>query len=73
MFLLHALFRSGVLGAAGANAQLVFNVKGEDLLFLDQPNVGLTAAFTPLVLPALSAAGRGTVAVLDMGGRARGE
>jgi hypothetical protein len=44
MFLLHALFRSGVLGTAGANAHaLVFNVKGEDLLFLDRPNAGLTA------------------------------
>ena len=44
MFMLHALFRSGVLGTAAANAHaLVFNVKGEDLLFLDQPNAGLTA------------------------------
>src|SRR5580765_4248304 len=42
MFLLHSVFRSGGLGPAGANAHaLVFNVKGEDLLFLDQPNAGL--------------------------------
>lgn len=41
-FLLHAIFRSGVLGAAAANAHaLVFNVKGEDLLFLDRPNAAL--------------------------------
>jgi hypothetical protein len=44
MFLLHALFRSDVLGAAGANTHaLVFNVKSEDLLFLDRANAGLTA------------------------------
>ena len=36
-FLLYALFNSGVLGAEAANTKaLVFNVKGEDLLFLDQ-------------------------------------
>jgi DNA helicase HerA-like ATPase len=43
-FLLYSLFRSGVLGAEAANTKaLVFNVKGEDLLFLDQPNIRLTA------------------------------
>ena len=42
-FLLYSLFRSGVLGAEAANTKaLVFNVKGEDLLFLDQPNIRLT-------------------------------
>jgi hypothetical protein len=43
-FLLHSLFKSGALGtdAAGTHA-LVFNVKGEDLLFLDQPNRRLTS------------------------------
>ncbi len=38
-FLLYSLFNSGVLGAAAANTKgLIFNVKGEDLLFLDYPN-----------------------------------
>jgi hypothetical protein len=38
-FLLHTLFTSGVLGARAINTRaLIFNVKGEDLLFLDQPN-----------------------------------
>ncbi len=41
-FLLHSLFTSGVLGAEAANTKaLVFNVKGEDLLFLDHPNTRL--------------------------------
>jgi DNA helicase HerA-like ATPase len=39
LFLLHSLFRSGVLGNRATNAKaLVFSVKGEDLLFLDAPN-----------------------------------
>ena len=38
-FLLYSLFNSGVLGAAAANTKaLIFNVKGEDLLFLDCAN-----------------------------------
>ncbi|GHF48576.1 hypothetical protein HNQ07_002628 [Deinococcus metalli] len=49
LFLLHSIFRSGVMdrvsaasggqmaGSAGGRA-IIFNVKGEDLLFLDQPN-----------------------------------
>ena len=49
LFLLHSIFRSGVMdrtaqgsggrqsGTAGGRA-LIFNVKGEDLLFLDKPN-----------------------------------
>ncbi len=38
-FLLYSLFNSGVLGAAAANTKgLIFNVKGEDLLFLDYAN-----------------------------------
>src|SRR6202161_2056494 len=42
LFLLHSLFRSGALGARALNAKaLVFRVKGEDLLFLDQPNIRL--------------------------------
>jgi DNA helicase HerA-like ATPase len=41
-FLLHALFSSGVLGAEARNTKaLIFNVKGEDLLFLDRPNTQL--------------------------------
>jgi hypothetical protein len=57
LFLLHSIFRSGVLGARAVNAKaLVFSVKGEDLLFLDQPNVrlddDLRAAYAGLGLPA---------------------
>jgi DNA helicase HerA-like ATPase len=56
-FLLHSLFRSGVLGSRAVNAKaLVFSVKGEDLLFLDQPNVRLDdelrARYAELGLPA---------------------
>ena len=41
-FLLHSLFRSGALAGEAANTHaIVFNVKGEDLLFLDQPNARL--------------------------------
>lgn len=42
-FLLYSLFHSGVLGAEATNTKaLVFNVKGEDLLFLDHANTQLT-------------------------------
>src|SRR6266542_1053870 len=40
-FLLYSVFHSGVLGGSGEAANtraLIFNVKGEDLLFLDHPN-----------------------------------
>jgi DNA helicase HerA-like ATPase len=38
-FLLYSLFNSGVLGAEATNTRaLIFNVKGEDLLFLDHAN-----------------------------------
>ncbi len=41
-FLLYSMFHSGVLGAEAVNTKaLIFNVKGEDLLFLDQPNAKL--------------------------------
>jgi DNA helicase HerA-like ATPase len=41
-FLLYSMFSSGVLGAEALNAKaVVFNVKGEDLLFLDAPNAVL--------------------------------
>lgn len=43
-FLLHALFEGGAFGGAAANTHaIVFNVKGEDLLWLDRPNRALTA------------------------------
>ena len=39
IFLLHSLFTSGQLGAGTHNTKaLIFNVKGEDLLFLDREN-----------------------------------
>lgn len=42
-FLLYALFGSGVLGADAVNTKaLIFNVKGEDLLFLDHANTQLS-------------------------------
>jgi DNA helicase HerA-like ATPase len=45
LFLLYSLFHSGVLGAEGANTKaIVFNVKGEDLLFLDKHNARLNEA-----------------------------
>jgi hypothetical protein len=62
LFLLHALFSSRALGAGSHNAKaLIFSVKGEDLLFLDHPNVrledprtgdDLRAAYARLGLPA---------------------
>jgi len=45
-WLLYSVFHSGVLGGAGETANtraLIFNVKGEDLLFLDHPNTKLDA------------------------------
>lgn len=42
LFLLYALFHSGALGGSGTNTKaIVFNVKGEDLMWLDSPNVRL--------------------------------
>jgi hypothetical protein len=42
-FLLYAMFHTDVLGPARQHSKaLIFNVKGEDLLFLDRPNVALT-------------------------------
>src|SRR6516165_4442152 len=41
-FLLYSLFRSQALGSESINSKaLIFNVKGEDLLWLDRPNVRL--------------------------------
>ncbi len=56
-FLLQSLFRSGALGGEAASTHaIVFNVKGEDLLFLDQRNDRLStadrAAYRRLGLPA---------------------
>ena len=58
-FLLHSLFSCGALGGEAANTHaLVFNVKGEDLLFLDEPNARLREedrkAYAKLGLPAES-------------------
>ncbi len=42
-FLLYSLFNCGILGKEAINTHvLIFNVKGEDLLFLDKKNVKLT-------------------------------
>ncbi|NEO86858.1 MAG: ATP-binding protein [Spirulina sp. SIO3F2] len=42
LFLLHAIFNSEILGAQRANTKaLIFNVKGEDLFFLDKANADL--------------------------------
>ena len=42
LFLLYSLFTGGALGRRALNSKaLVFSVKGEDLLFLDRPNVRL--------------------------------
>jgi uncharacterized protein len=58
-FLLYSTLRSGVLGGAGETANtraLIFNVKGEDLLFLDHPNSRLDdrtrGGYAELGLPA---------------------
>ena len=56
-FLLHSLFTSGALGGEAANTHaIVFNVKGEDLLFLDQANARLKdedrQAYAKMGLPA---------------------
>jgi DNA helicase HerA-like ATPase len=85
-FLLYSLFHSDVLGAEAANTKaLVFNVKGEDLLFLDTPNgalpPGAREEYRDLGLPAgpFDSVGlwapvrRGSgVAIPDTGTRQRG-
>lgn len=57
IFLLHSLFTSGQLGAGVHNTKaLIFNVKGDDLLFLDKPNRHLdpeqVGRYSTLELPA---------------------
>lgn len=79
--------RPDIVGAAGANLRvLVFNVKGEDLLWLDTPNrdfdeaaaaswqtLGVDAApFNDVALWAPPAARSGDVVVPDTGGRLEG-
>ncbi|OQX66792.1 MAG: hypothetical protein B6A08_18700 [Sorangiineae bacterium NIC37A_2] len=56
-FLLYSLFRSDALGADAANTRaLIFNVKGEDLLWLDKSNnhadAALVEEYRKLGLPA---------------------
>lgn len=56
-FILYSLFHSNALGLDAANAKaIIFNVKGEDLLWLDKPNAKLTpeirADYERLGLPA---------------------
>jgi DNA helicase HerA-like ATPase len=57
LFLLYALFHSPVLGGYRANTKaIVFNVKGEDLMWLDRPNARLSteerSGYERLGLPA---------------------
>jgi DNA helicase HerA-like ATPase len=75
-FLLHSLFRSGALGGEAANTHaIVFNVKGEDLLFLDQPNARLDAQaredYGRLGLPAEAFASVQVLAPVRPGSRER--
>jgi DNA helicase HerA-like ATPase len=75
-FLLHSLFRSGALGGEAANTHaIVFNVKGEDLLFLDQPNVRLEPQaredYARLGLPAEAFASVQVLAPVRPGSRER--
>lgn len=56
-FLLYSMFNSAILGAEAANTKaLIFNVKGEDLLFLDHANNRLPDAtrdrYSAMGLPA---------------------
>jgi DNA helicase HerA-like ATPase len=72
-FLLHSLFNSGVLGGEAANTKaLIFNVKGEDLLFLDKRNRRLTdeqrTEYDRLNLPAGPFASVGIWAPVRRGG-----
>ncbi|MGH8928490.1 MAG: ATP-binding protein [Acidimicrobiia bacterium] len=84
-FLLHSLFTSGVLGNRAINTKsLIFNVKGEDLLFLDHANAVLDdeqrQRYKQLGLPAepfrslrVYAPPRvGTAAVPDVSSRSQG-
>ena len=85
MFLLYSLFEGGGLTGAAANGRaIVFNVKGEDLLFLDRDNADLTDAdrerYATLGLPArpfqsvaiFAPVRRGEAALPDTGSRMDG-
>jgi DNA helicase HerA-like ATPase len=87
LFLLYALFHSEVLGRTGVNTKaIVFNVKGEDLMWLDTPNrrlserdraeydlLGLPAgAFESVGLWAPPRPGGGSAAVPHVEGRSEG-
>ena len=88
MFLLYGLLEGGALGAeAHAARSLVFNVKGEDLLFLDRPNATLSDGdrerYAALGLPGrpfesvsffapAKRAARGAATVPDTGARMEG-
>ncbi len=56
LFLLHSLYRSGVLAEAGQARTLIFNVKGQDLFYLDKQNLKFSDAdrdhYRALGLPA---------------------
>jgi DNA helicase HerA-like ATPase len=85
-FLLYGLFHSTVLGGERANTKaLIFNVKGEDLLFLDQRNGHLPSEeeeqYARLGLPSAPfesvglwapVSRRGEVAIPDTGSRQSG-
>src|SRR6516165_8408313 len=85
-FLLYSLFRSQALGSESVNSKaLIFNVKGEDLLWLDRPNVRLDpearSRYERLGLPADAFQGVGLYAparrgagapMPDTGGRQEG-
>ena len=84
-FLLYALFEGASLRERRSNAKaLIFNVKGEDLLFLDRPNVMLTdeirERYASMGLPAgpFGSAGfyapvrRGDLPIPDTGSRQEG-
>ncbi|HEY7282470.1 MAG TPA: ATP-binding protein [Actinomycetota bacterium] len=87
LFLLYALFHSDVLGSSRVNTKaIVFNVKGEDLLWLDKPNARLTdadrddyarlglpaGAFDSVGLWAPPRGGTGSAAVPQVEGRSEG-
>ena len=74
MFLLHSLLEGGTLGPeAHAFRSLIFNVKGEDLLFLDKPNAGLSDSdregYQALSLPAQPFASVALFAPVKRGGK----
>ncbi len=72
LFLLYSLFHSEVLGQHRANTKaIVFNVKGEDLLWLDKPNKKLTDSDrTKYKLLGLDAAPFGSVGIWSPVGKA---